>query len=352
MSTFRIALSGDFEKEDGSPAFPMFDLSKLDADTDIEWEIVNPVDGRMTATSLRGFDALILLAAEFDANSIPDDNRLAIVARFGVGYDNVDVEACTAAGIAVAITPDGVRRPVAVSILTFILALSGKLFAKDALVREGPEGFARRGDHMGTGLVGRTLGSIGIGNIGAETFRMCKPLDMRFIGHDPWADPAVANELGIELVDLETVFRQSDFLTINVALTDKTHHIVNAENLSLMKPSAYIINTSRGPVIDQLALVEALRLGTIAGAGLDVFDPEPPQADDPLLSLDNVIVTPHALCWTDQCFANIGASDISQVLALMRGNIPEYLVNKKVSNNPSFQSKLNIFKSNFDNAHR
>ena len=123
------------------------------------------------------------------------------MARFGVGYDTVDVEACTRAGIALVITPDGVRRPVAVSIITLMLALTGKLMAKDRLTRAAAAGFADRADHMGVGLVGRTLGSVGIGNIGAETFRMAKPFDMRFIAHDPFADRAVAAELGIELVD-------------------------------------------------------------------------------------------------------------------------------------------------------
>ena len=121
---------------------------------------------------------------------MPKSGRLAVVARFGVGYDTVDVEACTKAGIALVITPDGVRRPVAVSIITLMLALTGKLMVKDRLTREAAAGFAKRSDHMGVGLVGRTLGSLGIGNIGAELFRLAKPFDMKFIAHDPFADPA------------------------------------------------------------------------------------------------------------------------------------------------------------------
>ncbi|MEK9725260.1 MAG: NAD(P)-dependent oxidoreductase, partial [Rhodospirillaceae bacterium] len=157
------------------------------------------------------------------------------------------VAACSKAGIAVCITPDGVRRPVAVIILTFVLALAGKLFDKDRLTRMGPAGFAQRADYMGTGLMGRTLGSIGLGNIGVEAFRMCAPLEMRHIAHDPYADPAVAAEVGVELVSLERVFAESDFLCVNTPLTGETHHIVNAERLATMKPTAYLINTSRGP---------------------------------------------------------------------------------------------------------
>ena len=340
MKKFRVALSGDFKKPDGSAAYPMFDLSLFHEASDIEVEYVDPVDGRMSAGSLVGFDALILLTPVFDANSVPSDGRLGIVARFGVGYDTVDVDACTEAGIAVVITPDGVRRPVAVTILTFILALAGKLFDKDRITREGPAGFDKRADYMGMGLVGRTLGSIGIGNIGAEAFRVCAPLGMKFIAHDPWANPEVVKEIGVELVDLDMVFRESDYLCVNTPLTDETHHIVNAKRMAMMKPTAYLINTSRGPTVDQTALVEALNAGTIAGAGLDVFDPEPPLPDDPILHMDNVIVTPHALCWTDQCFAGIGASDVQQVLMFKKGEVPSYLVNRDVAETMRFVERL------------
>ncbi len=150
---------------------------------------------------LEDFDALILLTHRFALESVPKSGRLSVVARFGVGYDTVDVAACTKGDIALCITPDGVRRPVAVSIITFILALTGKLMVKDKLARQGAAGFAARGDHMGVGLVGKTLGSLGVGNIGAEMFRMAKPFDMKFIAHDPFADPKVAAEIGIELVE-------------------------------------------------------------------------------------------------------------------------------------------------------
>ncbi len=343
MSIFRVALSGDFNKRDGSPAYPMFDLSPLEDASDIQMAYVDPVDGRMTAASLADFDALILLTPVFDADSIPKDGRLAVVARFGVGYDTVDVDACTKAGIGVCISPDGVRRPVAVTIMTFVLALAGRLFDKDRLTREGPTGFAKRSDYMGMGLIGRTLGSIGIGNIGAEVFRMAAPFQMRQIAHDPYCDPATASEVDVELVDFETVFAESDFLCINTPLTETTRHIVNAKSLALMKPTAYLINTSRGPTVDQAALLVALTEGTIAGAGLDVLDPEPPSVDDPILKLDNVILTPHALCWTDQCFAGIGASDVDQVLMIKNGQIPPHLVDESVASSPTFQARLKAF---------
>ena len=340
MSQFRVALSADFLTPDGAPAFPSFDLGPLDADPGIDWSFIQPGGGRITAASIEGFDALILLAARFDAESIPSDGRLALVARFGVGYDSVDVAACARAGIAVTITPDGVRRPVAVSILTFVLALAGNFFVKDGLAREGAAGFARRSDHMGRGLIGRTLGSIGVGNIGAEMFRMFAPLDMRFIAHDPFVAEADAAALGVTLVELDRVFRDSDFLAVNLPLTPETEKLVDAKRLAMMKPSAYLINTSRGPIVDPAALVAALRDGTIAGAGIDVFDPEPPSPDDPLLGLDNVIVTPHALCWTDQCFAGIGASTVAAALSVKRGAVPDHLVERSVAEDATFRARL------------
>jgi D-3-phosphoglycerate dehydrogenase len=340
METFRVALSGDFRKPDGSPAYPDFDLAPLEDNPAIEVEFVDAVDDVMQASSLEGFDALILLAHRFEAASVPAGGRLAVVARFGVGFDTVDVDACTANSIALVTTPEGVRRPVAQAILTLVLALAGRLMQKDRLTRMGPEGWAIRNAHMGQGLVGRTLGQLGMGNIGAEVFRIAAPLGMRFITHDPYADRAEAARLGVEMVDLDTLFRESDFLSVSCPLNEETRGIVDARRLALMKPTAFLINTARGPVVDQGALVEALRAGTIAGAGLDVLEAEPSPASEPVLALDNVIATPHALCWTDQCFAGIGACDVRAVLDVRHGKVPEGIVNRAIVDSPEWQAKL------------
>ncbi|WP_374333082.1 NAD(P)-dependent oxidoreductase [Aestuariivirga sp.] len=346
MSVFRVALSGDFRKTDGSPTFPDFDLAPLMQAKHVEAVFLDNASP-LEAEQLEDFDALILLAHRFDATSVPKSGRLAVIARFGVGYDTVDVPACTANDIALVITPDGVRRPVAVSIITFILALTGKLMVKDRLARSGPPGFAARGEHMGVGLVGKVLGSLGVGNIGAEMFRLAKPFDMNFIAHDPFADRKVAAELGIELVSLEELFRRSDILCVNCPLTPETHHIVNAERLALMKPTAYFINTARGPIVDQKALTRVLQERRIAGAGLDVFEVEPTDPDDPLLKLDNIIAAPHALCWTDQCFAGNGAADVRAVLDVMMGQVPRGVVNREVLERQGFKAKLAGFAKRF-----
>jgi D-3-phosphoglycerate dehydrogenase len=202
---------------------------------------------------------------------------------------------------------------------------------------------------MGTGLVGRTLGSIGIGNIGAELFRLAKPFDMRFIAHDPFADTKSAAGLGVELVSLDDVFARADIVTVNCPLTTETRHLVNADRLALMKKTAFFINTARGPIVDQKALTDVLASGRIAGAALDVFDQEPNDPADPLFALDNVIVTPHALCWTDQCFAGNGAADIRAVLDIQHGRIPRGIVNRAVLEKPNFRRKLEEYRRQFAN---
>src|SRR5277367_5721650 len=343
---FRVALSGDFRKPDGSPVYPDFDLEPLRRAPNVELAFLEPRNP-VQAEQLVHFDALILLAHRFSKDSIHSNGRLAVVARFGVGYDTVDVEACTNAGIALAITPDGVRRPVAVSIVTLILALTGKLMVKDRLTREGAAGFAMRGEHMGVGLVGRTLGSIGIGNIGAELFRLIRPFDMKLIAHDPHVDPKLAAELGIELVGLEDVFRRSDFVSVSCPLTPETRHLVNADRLALMKPTAYLINTSRGPIVDQKALTKALKERSIAGAGLDVLEKEPPDVDDPILMLDNVIFAPHALCWTDQSSPATGAADVRVVLDVQHGREPRVVVNRDVLQTAAWKNRLFEFGKGF-----
>jgi phosphoglycerate dehydrogenase-like enzyme len=262
------------------------------------------------------------------------------VLRVGGRCVDGDVEACTAAGIALVITPEGVRRPMAVTVLALVLALAGKLMVKDRLTRSGPDGWAQRSAHMGLGLTGRTLGQLGIGNIGAEVFRVASPLGLRFLAHDPYADPALARSLGAELVDIETLFRESDFVSVSVPLSEATRGLVGERLIGLMKPTAYLINTARGPIVDQRALHAALAAKRIAGAGLDVFEVEPVPADEPLLGLDNVILGPHALGWTDELFAGNGAADVRAALALKRGEAPAGIVNREVLDGAAWRKVL------------
>ncbi|MDJ0956702.1 MAG: NAD(P)-dependent oxidoreductase [Arenicellales bacterium] len=346
MSQFRVALSGDFKKSDGAPSFPEFDLSPLENDQSVDLFYLEN-ENVISANQLVDVDALILLSNRVAEESFPPPGRLSVIARFGVGYDNVDVPACTANDCALVITPDGVRRSVAVSILTLLFALTGKLMVKDRIARLGPDGWAKKTLYNGIGLVGRTLGSVGIGNIGAELFRMAQPFDMKFVAHDPYANTELANRLGVELVELDDVFRRSDFICINCPLNESTHHLINSERLALMKPEAYLINTARGPIVDQAALTQALQEERIAGAGLDVLEQEPPDADDPILKLNNAIITPHALCWTDQIFEGNGHADVVAVQKIMQGQVPTGIVNRDIEKSEKWHSRLASYRKLF-----
>ncbi len=267
-----------------------------------------------------------------------DVDRLALLARFGVGYEKIDVDACMRAGILVTITPDAVRRPVAVAALTLLLSLSQNLRSLDHLTRGGR--WQERANFLGVGLVDRTVGAVGLGNIGQELFRLIEHFGMRRLAYDPYINAASARAVGAELVELDVLCRESDFIVVMCALTPQTHHLLDARRLELMKKSALLVNVARGAVIDQTALTAALRERRIRGAGLDVFEQEPIDPADPLLSLDNVLLTPHALCSTDQCLRDCGASACTSIVDVAAGRIPEFVVNRDVVDHPALLAKL------------
>lgn len=339
MSKFRVGLSAAFTRQDNKPTFPSCDWSRLANSDKVELEELTP--GTVLSKELiEGFDALVLLGEKVTADTFRKDNRLKLIARMGVGFDQIDVEACTKNDVALTITPAAVRRPMASSVVLMILALAHRLIDKDRLTRTGPMGWPSRLDFFGTGLVGRTLSIIGLGNIGQEVVRLIKPFDMRIIAHDPYLDQSEIKDIDVELVNLETAFREADFLSFNCPLNDETRHIGSKAGIAAMKPTAYIINTARGPVVDQKALYKALTEQRIAGAAIDVFDPEPSPANDPILNLNNVIVAPHAIGFSDQMFAAMGDINTRAVLDLLSGETPSNLVNPEVINRPGFQKKL------------
>lgn len=340
-SSFRVGLTRDFLKPDGTLGFEDIGLDLLRG-AGVEWEFLAENTPELRADQVRDYDALLVLAPRVTAATLQEPGRLTLLARFGVGYDSVDVEACTRQGVLLTITPDGVRRPVAAAALTLLLALAHKLLLKDRLTRAGR--WAERFDHMGMGLTGRTLGVIGWGNIGREVFVLARPLQMRHRAYDPYANPADAAAQGVELVGLEELLRSSDFVCVCCALTAETRHLLNADRLALMKPTAYLINVARGPIVDQPALTQALRERKIQGAGLDVFEKEPIDPNDPLLTLDNVIVTPHALCWTDECFRGNGHSACRSILDVAAGRVPDHVVNRAVLNHPRLRERLRAYR--------
>src|SRR5262249_52867837 len=291
---FRIGLTPDFYI-DAKGKFETVIEEQLQRVDGIESGPMPPQPGKLaTADALNQFDAIFSLALRITPESLHGVDRLAAVARWGVGYDMIDVEALTEADIALAITPNAVRRPVAEAILALVFALLKNIPEQDRLTRAGKW----RGDlaRLGRNIPGHTLGSVGCGNIARELFRLARPLGFsRLIAADPYVKQEQVADLGVEMVDIQTLFRESDFVTVNTLLNGSTRGLIGKELFDLMKPTAYFINTARGPIVQHDALVAALREKRIAGAGIDVFPVEPPPKDDPLFSMDNVIVAPHAL---------------------------------------------------------
>lgn len=339
---FRVGITRDFLKPDGSLGFGDIGLGLLDENKELTREFLPEASGELSRRVADEYDALLVLSPRVTANMVDGCQRLALVARFGVGYDNVDVDACTRNGVMLTITPDGVRRPVAIAALSFVLALSHKLLIKDRLTRTGR--WTEKLDNMGTGLTGKTLGAVGLGNIGRELFRLAAPMQMRHVAFDPYVSPERVADSGVEMLDLDRLLTEADFLVITCALTAETRHLIDRGSLRLMKPTAYLINVARGPIVDQAALTTALVERRIAGAALDVFETEPVSSDDPLLKLDNVIVAPHAIAWTDELFLGNGRAACQSILDVAQGRIPRHVVNRQVLDTQALAAKLDRYR--------
>lgn len=329
---FRVGVTRDILR-DGSP---IYDLSALDAPPDLEWEPLAGHGQELKPSEVAGYDALVLFHPEVTAATLDGAEPPLLVARLGVGYDNVDVRACTERGVLLTITPDSVRRPMASGALAFVLALAHRLPEMDAHVRGG--GWDRFA-HVGAGLGGRTLGIVGLGNVGREIARLAAPFELRLLAHDPYAAPDGV-PADVELAGLDELLAASDFVCVTCPLTAETRHLIDGPRLARMKPTAHLVNVARGPIVDQAALTQALRERRIAGAALDVFEREPLDGDDPLLRLDNVILAPHAVGLVDELFAVGGRSAAESVLAVAEGRVPRDVVNPDALEHARLRARL------------
>jgi phosphoglycerate dehydrogenase-like enzyme len=342
--SFRVALSADFCDPQGKPVFPDLSLSLLDAVPAIAYEFLSEYRPEYAAEQLGNCDVLISLKPRVTAQSLQKASRLCAIGRCGVGYDNVDLEACTENGTAVYITPGGVIRPVGESIVLLMLALSHNLIAKDRMVRQGQWTQSTR--RLGREPRQRVVGTIGLGNIAAEAIRLLKAFDVaKFLAFDPYASGERATQLGVALVSLEELLSASDYVLVNCPLTPETRGLVGKPQFALMKPDAVIINTARGPIINEAALIDALQSGQIRGAALDVFEQEPLSIDSPLLAMDNVILSSHSIAWTEELFRDMGRIDCEGALAVYRGEAPQHVVNPQVLTRPAFLQKLEKYKA-------
>jgi len=338
----KIGFTKDYYDQDGNFILDCPGYRSLEKIPDMEREVFAEMLPEVTPPQIEDYDIVVTRTfSRWTESSFVGNDRLLSLHRNGVGYDRIDVPALNKAGVLLCITPDAVRRPVAVAIITFILALSTRLFIKHQLTSEGR--WSEVAKCNGYGLIGRTLGSLGVGNIGHEMFKLAKPFGMRHIAYDPYLKPEDVSDVDVKLVDMDTVLSESDFLNISCPLNEKTRHLVGERELKKMKSTAFLINTARGPTIDEAVLVKALRERWIQGAALDVFEQEPTPPDNPLLKLDNVIVTAHAMAFTDHFLNNVWEIIARQITQLINGEMPGGVVNREVWDQPKFQSRLKRF---------
>jgi phosphoglycerate dehydrogenase-like enzyme len=359
MRPFRIAVTGDFLNGEGQSGYgdlgfgamencPYIDIHYImehapQPHDPTYWDRLYSME--VKAEHIANVDALLVLRPYIRphvfANGAGD---LTFVGRSGAGYDKIDVKTLTENDVALFNLPNILTHSTASSALMFILALAKRLVDQDRVTREAR--WDLQPQVMGMEIEGKTLGVIGLGASGRELVRIIAPFNMRIISYSPKADPAQAKALNVELVSLETLMRESDFVSIHSNLTPEKHKMIRAEHLALMKPTAYLINIARGALIDEAALIKVLQERRIAGAGLDVFEVEPLPADSPLIQLDNVILAPHFSPATSDIWTAGGRKMSEYMLQAARGEVPESVVNKDVLVRPGFLKKLARFAEN------
>jgi phosphoglycerate dehydrogenase-like enzyme len=331
----RIGLSADLFNAKGEPMFGAGPLSLL-SDAGLAWDVPTH-QGRLAPSAFTDYEALMIGGSRVsDVELAAESGKLRVIARNGVSYDAVDTQALSGHGILLTNTPLAVRTPVATTAVAVILALSLRLSVKSRLAREGR--WSERADHPGVGLPRRTLGIVGLGGIGRELVRLMQPYGMTIQAADLHIDRESTAQVGAKLCELDDLLKLSDFVVVACLLNESTRRLLNADRLGLMKPSAYLINVARGPIIDEAALVETLVQGRIAGAALDVFEREPPDTANPLLTMDNVISTAHCLCWTDTFVEAVGNDTISGIIDVLNGRLPPFVVNSEPKGHARVQS--------------
>jgi phosphoglycerate dehydrogenase-like enzyme len=337
---FRIGVTRDFLDSEGRLTYRDIGLGLLRDEPRVEHAFFPEFRSPVPPAAIAETDAVLTLMPVWNAATFAEGaERLLIVARFGVGYDSCEVPVLTANNVLLTITPGAPDHPVAGGVLAMMLALSRRLLIKDRLVREGR--WDERVRYQGTEIAGKTLGIIGYGGTGRELRRLVDPFEMRLLAYDPYVpDRVLAGHRVERAADLPTLFEQADYVSVHCLLNAETRGMIDRRLFARMKPTAYFLNAARGPIVNEADLVAALEEGRIAGAGLDVFEEEPPRPDHPLLRMENVVLAPHAIGWTDECFQAIGESAIRSILSVRRGEKPFGLVNPEVWERPAFREKL------------
>jgi D-3-phosphoglycerate dehydrogenase len=311
-------------------AAPLSDEAEVIGKAGIELMDIDAATEDEVIAKARDADVVFIVRTAFTRRVFENLPKLRAVIRCGVGYDNVDVDAATDNRVLVVNVPDFCFEEVSNHAIVLIIACAKKLVQLDhALKTAGWKASRQVLDPMGS-IWGQTLGIVGCGNIGRMTARKAKCFGLNVIGSDPYVDRNLAGESGITLKSLPEVMRESDYISLHPCLNRETFHLIGEKELALMNPSAYLINTSRGSVVDEPALIRALQDKRIAGAGLDVFEKDPIDPDNPLLKMGQVIVTPHSASYCEASFKRLRISVGQEAVRVARGRWPRNVVNKDV----------------------
>jgi D-3-phosphoglycerate dehydrogenase len=322
MAQYKVVLT-DFGEPDHSLELEEMQASGLD----IEFVRLNARTADDLFPAAADADALLVQWAKITRPVMERLTRCKVISRYGIGVDMVDLQAASDHGIWVCNVPDYCIEEVSTHALTCLLALNRNLVTHNAHVKSGKWGGVPGGAPGRLSV--QTLGIVGLGNIGREVARKAGPLGLRLLGFDPYLSAEKAAALGVELTSLEDLLRRSDYVSLHCPLTDETRHLIGPAQFDLMKPGAYLINMARGPVVDQPALVQALASGKLRGAAVDVLEQEPPAADEPLLRMDNVIITPHIASWTGEALIQLRRDTARNAILALKGQQPRSIVNRK-----------------------
>jgi len=279
---------------------------------------------------IKGVEGVVVRMAPFTREIIEAADALKVIGRHGVGVDTIDIQAATEKGIVVVNTPNANATSVAEHTLTAIGALAKRVVTYDRAIRE--ERWELRNSYGAVDLDGKILGLVGVGRIGSMVARRAAAaFNMKAIAFDPYVTQEKAREMGVTLcAAMDDVFAQADVVSLHTPLTPETRRLVDAARLRSMKPTAFLVNFSRGEVLDEKALYDALKSGVIAGAAIDVYDPEPPLKDNPLFELDNIILSPHSAALTEECVIRMATGAAEGVVDVLTGRRPQFIVNPEV----------------------
>ncbi|MCM8788866.1 MAG: C-terminal binding protein [Candidatus Omnitrophica bacterium] len=282
-------------------------------------------------------DAILFTSTVVDRGFLERLKRCRIIIRFGTGLDNIDIAAATKRGIMVSRVVDFCTEEVSNHTIMLLLACSRRLkkFGNLLSIVKQPKDLSPMGS-----IKGETLGLVGFGKIARSVAAKAKAFGMKIISYDPYVKKIHFEESGVNAVSLNALLRRSDYVSLHCPLIAETHHLIGERELRLMKKTAYLINTSRGNLVDEKALIKALRKKWIAGAGLDVFEKEPPDAENPLLHMENVICTPHYAYYSDKSVSDLKKMVIDELIRSLTGKVPENLYNPEVLDNTNLRSKL------------